>query len=740
MGDSLYYNKYVKYYTKYNELKKQYKIMTGGTNRGTIVYQASPPSQPAAIMSFPPIYAVPNKPREIDHYWYRGWIDQHIPENRIKFIEFINTILTDINKNIKNPNNGTVVHCSAGIGRTGVIITILKLCLKYNIFQLESSITHKYLITVDTIVASIRHDRMNSRPGFVQEIGQFEFICNIFNIIVDYKTYWDQNNTNSPLYLELVVNNNATSHSVFIDKLIRKENAFYRYNGSYNTHSYLATNVDKNPYQQNTILKNSNKRNNANYITNTNANYITNTNPIIIASQCPTKVDDNIEVMKQLFYEMCWNNNIKRIIMVTDLIDVESRKDKCTNYLEKTYNLTSLSYKNTLQNGFSEYFEINPVLLEKKFNDSGSEYKLSLYFKNQPMNVSTRASPLNVSSQKGSTTTWATSVQPGKCTEKIDPFNSLKMKKCKRTVDAKGEFIMGIPGNDVICHQITNENKLYIETNTTIRFTQAILIEKLTEFKNMLYCQAETVRPIKSSIFSRGALKDKFYENQINELNRLIITISATQTQSQIGIQPRKSLKKTNSGVTVFNFSYDFYIYDAIRRLIYNTPDLKNNNTVIISPSPSSNDEFPPALLPYDSPELNVPQSQASRRHMTITKSLYIGKFKFINNSITPIQPSDNKNEYIHMLIKDSNDKNIKLTEPLFNSILSKLYDNITLRRDQTYIRINITDINRVYKIYFIRSANNILLDIEKTFGVYIEDISHINSIIQYIKSLPNSV
>jgi protein tyrosine phosphatase len=728
MGDSLYYNKYVKYYTKYNELKKQYKIMTGGANRETIVYQASPSSQSAANIpsSSPPIYAVPNKPRKIDHYWYRGWVDQHFPENRIKFIEFINTILTDINKNIKNTNNGTVVHCSAGIGRTGVIITILKLCLKYNIIQLESSTARKYPINVDIIVASIRHDRINSRPGFVQEIGQFEFICKIFNIIVDYKKYWDQNNTISPLYLELVVNNNATSHSVFIDKLIKKDDAFYRYNGSYNTHSYLATNVDKNPYQQNTILKNSNKRN--------NANYITDITPTIIASQCPAKLDPNIEVMKQLFYEMCWNNNIKRIIMVTDLIDVESRKDKCTNYLEKTYNLTSLPYKNTLQNGFSEYFEINPLLLEKEIQSS--EYKLSLYFQNQPANVQL--------SQRGPTATWATST---KGNQTIKPFNEQTMKKCKRNVDYKGSNLLGVPGNNDICLIITNENRVYIDSRVNSPFNKEQLTKILGEFKNMLYIQAEKVRPIKSSFFS-SALKENFYENQINELNRLIATIGATTTQSRIGIQPRKSQKRKNSGVTVFKFNYDFYIYHAIKRLIDNTPEL---TTVVIEPSPPS-DDLPPALLPPNSPELNYvaprprpqPQPQPPSPYMTITKSLYIGEFKFINNSITPIQPSDNNSEYIHMLIKDTFNNNIRLNIPLFNSILSKLYDNIILCRDKKCIRINITDINSesvtVYRIYFIRSINKILLDIEKNHGEYIIDLNIINSIIQYIKSLPKSV
>ena len=70
-------------------------------------------------------------PREIKHFWYRGWPDHGIPNihdksNRSIFNVF-NYFIDSLNNDIKKYGGNTVIHCSAGVGRSGVIYVILML-------------------------------------------------------------------------------------------------------------------------------------------------------------------------------------------------------------------------------------------------------------------------------------------------------------------------------------------------------------------------------------------------------------------------------------------------------------------------------------------------------------------------------------------------------------------------------------------------------------------------------------
>lgn len=65
----------------------------------------------------------------IKHYWYRNWLDNSVPRQPKIVMNLINTIMTD--KKTLDKNIPILVHCSAGVGRTGVFI------LLYNLIEME---------------------------------------------------------------------------------------------------------------------------------------------------------------------------------------------------------------------------------------------------------------------------------------------------------------------------------------------------------------------------------------------------------------------------------------------------------------------------------------------------------------------------------------------------------------------------------------------------------------------------
>ena len=91
----------------------------------------------------------------VSHIQYTGWPDFGVPENVDEIRLLVNLV-----KNASCP----VVHCSAGIGRSGTFLAIL--C------YLHLLATTGEPSTVFDIVSQFRHQRM----GMVQTIGQYEFI------------------------------------------------------------------------------------------------------------------------------------------------------------------------------------------------------------------------------------------------------------------------------------------------------------------------------------------------------------------------------------------------------------------------------------------------------------------------------------------------------------------------------------------------------------------------------------
>lgn len=100
-----------------------------------------------------------NKSREIKHMQYTAWPDHGVPDSPQQFLKFTQ----DVRDNRKD-ENPVIVHCSAGIGRTGVLVLMeTALCLmeaSEPIYPLE-------------IVKTMREQR----AMMIQNASQYRFVC-----------------------------------------------------------------------------------------------------------------------------------------------------------------------------------------------------------------------------------------------------------------------------------------------------------------------------------------------------------------------------------------------------------------------------------------------------------------------------------------------------------------------------------------------------------------------------------
>ncbi|XP_022916311.1 tyrosine-protein phosphatase non-receptor type 4 [Onthophagus taurus] len=99
--------------------------------------------------------------RQIRHMQYVAWPDHGVPDSPIQFLDFTNRV-RDVRK--ISPESVIVVHCSAGIGRTGVLVLMeTALCLmeaSQPVFPFE-------------IVRTMRQQR----AMMIQNASQYKFVC-----------------------------------------------------------------------------------------------------------------------------------------------------------------------------------------------------------------------------------------------------------------------------------------------------------------------------------------------------------------------------------------------------------------------------------------------------------------------------------------------------------------------------------------------------------------------------------
>jgi protein tyrosine phosphatase len=102
--------------------------------------------------------------RIIYQYHYLVWPDMGVPEDPTSLLQ----LMDDVNQHHDNPDKSPlVVHCSAGIGRTGTYVIIDTIIKKYR---------EEEGLSIDSLdLQPILSNMRDQRPGFVQQKIQYYF-------------------------------------------------------------------------------------------------------------------------------------------------------------------------------------------------------------------------------------------------------------------------------------------------------------------------------------------------------------------------------------------------------------------------------------------------------------------------------------------------------------------------------------------------------------------------------------
>uniref|UniRef100_A0A8C1YBN3 protein-tyrosine-phosphatase n=1 Tax=Cyprinus carpio TaxID=7962 RepID=A0A8C1YBN3_CYPCA len=105
--------------------------------------------------------------RKVQHYWYTSWPDHKTPESAGPLLQLVNDVEED--RRGFTSSGPVIVHCSAGIGRTGCFIATTIGCRQ---LELEG------VVDVLRIVCQLRTDR----GGMIQTEEQYEFVHHALNL------------------------------------------------------------------------------------------------------------------------------------------------------------------------------------------------------------------------------------------------------------------------------------------------------------------------------------------------------------------------------------------------------------------------------------------------------------------------------------------------------------------------------------------------------------------------------
>ncbi|XP_053304432.1 tyrosine-protein phosphatase non-receptor type 5 [Spea bombifrons] len=112
--------------------------------------------------------------RTLKHFWYTSWPDQKTPDQAPPLLKLVQDV--DETMQRSKSSGPIIVHCSAGIGRTGCFIAMSILCK-----QLE------YERTVDILrtTCQLRLDR----GGMIQTSEQYQFVHHVLSLYVKQRSH-----------------------------------------------------------------------------------------------------------------------------------------------------------------------------------------------------------------------------------------------------------------------------------------------------------------------------------------------------------------------------------------------------------------------------------------------------------------------------------------------------------------------------------------------------------------------
>lgn len=119
--------------------------------------------------------SVQNEEIQVTHYHFLKWMDHDCPRTPEDLIKFVKIVRNE-RKNISNP---LVVHCSAGVGRTGTFIAL---------DILMQMIKQEKRLNIYEVVKHLRIQRMK----MVQTLGQYVFLYKCVYEIISKEKDWKQ--------------------------------------------------------------------------------------------------------------------------------------------------------------------------------------------------------------------------------------------------------------------------------------------------------------------------------------------------------------------------------------------------------------------------------------------------------------------------------------------------------------------------------------------------------------------
>lgn len=253
-----------------------------------------------------PAVSPAKEPQELKHFWFKDWPDHGVPD-MVTFNEFIKLVYEDI----LATGGMTVIHCSAGVGRTGVVYIVLLIKL-----LLDNKLLERKDLNMQFVLDTIKEAR-NSRMWLVQRYEQYEFICNYFEIpknLDDAKTKFENLSTFGSIEktpeditdTKFVYTNEIFSNARKYPTLNRYKNIL-PYNVKIPIHEFRVGYINAS-YMAHIFKENLIKIRDINFIT----------------AQCPT-----LAAISH-FLDMLIDKKVKRVIMVTNL--KEKGEDKCDDY------------------------------------------------------------------------------------------------------------------------------------------------------------------------------------------------------------------------------------------------------------------------------------------------------------------------------------------------------------------------------------------------------------------------